>query len=124
MCNQIGDGRRRRRTHSAEFKAQVIASCRQTGVSIAAVAMANGVNANLARRWVVAAEQGATGGARLVADARGIALPPAFVPLQLPCLPPTSDIRIELRRGATAISVNWPSAEAAQCAAWMRELLR
>ena len=121
---QISDGRRRRRTHSAEFKAQVVASCRQPGVSIAAVAMANGVNANLARRWVVAAEQGATGGARLVADARGVAHTPAFVPVQLPCTQPTPDIRIELRRGATAITVHWPSAEAAQCAAWMRELLR
>ena len=122
--NQISDGRRRRRTHSAEFKAQVVASCRQAGVSIAAVAMANGVNANLARRWVVAAEQGATGGARLVADARGVAHTLGFVPVQLPCAQPTPDIRIELRRGATAITVHWPSAEAAQCAAWMRELLR
>ena len=122
--NQISDGRRRRRTHSAEFKAQVIASCRQPGVSIAAVAMANGVNANLARRWVVAAEQGATDCERSVAVARGVAPPPAFLPLQLPCTPPTPDIRIELRRGATAISVSWPSAEGAQCAVWMRELLR
>ena len=122
--NQISDGRRRRRTHSAEFKAQVIASCRQPGVSIAAVAMANGVNANLARRWVVAGEQGATDGERSVAVARGVAPPPAFVPLQWPCTPPTPDIHIELRRGATAISVSWPSAEAAQCAVWMRELLR
>ena len=122
--NQISHGRRRRRTHSAEFKAQVVAACRQTGVSIAAVAMASGVNANLARRWVVAAEQGATGGARLVADARGVAKTPAFVPLQLPCTPPTPDVRIELRRGSTAITVHWPSAEAVQCAAWMRELLR
>ena len=86
--------------------------------------MASGVNANLARRWVVAAEQGAGGGARLVADARDVAQTPAFVPVQLPCAPPTPDIRIELRRGATAISVQWPSAEAAQCAAWIRELLR
>ena len=122
--NQISDGRRRRRTHSAEFKAQVIAACRQPGVSIAAVAMASGVNANLARRWVVAAEQGAAGGSRLLIDARGVAQTPAFVPVQLPCAQPTPDIRIELRRGATAITVHWPSAEAAQCAAWMRELLR
>ena len=122
--NQISDGRRRRRTHSAEFKAKVIAACRQTGVSIAAVAMANGVNANLARRWVVAAEQGATEGERSVAVARGVDPAPVFVPVQLPCTPPTPDIRIELRRGATAITVHWPSAEAAQCAAWMRELLR
>ena len=127
MLNQISDGRRRRRTHSAEFKAQVVASCRQAGVSIAAVTMASGVNANLARRWVVTAEQGANGSGgsgRLLADVSCVAPPPAFVPLQLPCAPPTSDIRIELRRGATAISVSWPSAEAVQCAVWMRELLR
>ena len=130
MLNQISDGRRRRRTHSAEFKAQVVASCRQAGVSIAAVAMASGVNANLARRWVVAAEQGASGSGgiggngRLLADVSCVAPTPAFVPVQLPCAQPTPDIRIELRRGATAISVLWPSAEAAQCAAWMRELLR
>ena len=121
---QVSDGRRRRRTHSAEFKARVIAACRQPGVSIAAVAMANGVNANLARRWVIGAEQGASGSGRLLADASCIAQAPAFVPLQLPCAPPAPDIRIELRRGTTAISVSWPSAEAAQCAAWMRELLR
>jgi transposase len=124
MPNQISGGRRRRRTHSAEFKAQVIAACRQPGVSIAAVAMASGVNANLARRWVVHAEQGANGGGGLVAAVGGVVHTPAFVPVQLPCAPPAPDIRIELRRGATAISVNWPSAEAAHCAAWMRELLR
>ena len=86
--------------------------------------MANGVNANLARRWVVGAEQGAWGGERVLAVTNGVAPPPAFVPVQLPCAQPTPDIRIELRRGATAITVHWPSAEAAQCAAWMRELLR
>ena len=124
MPNQISDGRRRRRTHGAEFKAQVVASCRQPGVSIAAVAMANGVNANLARRWVIDAERCADGGARLLGRANGVAQTLAFVPLQLPCAQPAPDIRIELRRGATAITVHWPSAEAAQCAAWMRELLR
>ena len=86
--------------------------------------MASGVNANLARRWVIDAERCAEGGARLLARASGVAQTPAFVPVQLPCTPPTPDIRIELRRGATAITVHWPSAEAAQCAAWMRELLR
>ena len=49
-------GRRRRRIHSDEFKAQVVAACKPEGVSIAAVAMSNGINPNLARRWVVAAE--------------------------------------------------------------------
>ena len=122
--NQISDGRRRRRNHSAEFKAQVVAACRQTGVSIAAVAMANGVNANLARRWVIGAEQVASGGGPLLADVSCVAQSPAFVPVQLPCAQATPDIQIELRRGATAMNITWPITAAADCAAWMRELLR
>jgi hypothetical protein len=37
-------GRRTHRRHGADFKAQVIRACRQPGVSIAAVALANGLN--------------------------------------------------------------------------------
>jgi transposase len=33
-------------------------------------------------------------------------------------------IRIELRRGSTAVHVSWPTEAADACAAWMRELLR
>ena len=58
--NTSDDGnitRRRRRQHSAEFKAKVVAACRKPGVSIAAVALANRLNANLLRRWVVAEER-------------------------------------------------------------------
>ena len=125
ISNEVGAGRRRRREHSAEFKAQVVAACSAPGVSIAAVAMANGVNANLARRWVVNAER--RNGAQLATTAS--VAPMAFVPLGLPHATPTptpapADIRIELRRGATAIQVSWPCAAASECAAWMRELLR
>ena len=119
--NEVGAGRRRRREHSAEFKAQVVAACSAPGVSIAAVAMANGVNANLARRWVVNAER--RNGAQLATTAS--VAPMAFVPLGLPpATPAPAGIRIELRRGATAIQVSWPCAAASECAAWMRELLR
>ncbi len=126
ISNEFGDGRRRRRNHSAECKAQVVVACRQPGVSIAAVAMTNGVNANLARRWVIDAEQRANGGGKLLVGASGGDAPaPTFVPLQLPCAePPPADIRIELHRGTIAITVSWPAAAAAQCAVWMRELLR
>jgi transposase len=34
------------------------------------------------------------------------------------------EITIELRRGATTVKVAWPLAAAADCAAWLRELLR
>lgn len=120
--NEVGAGRRRRRAHSAEFKAQVVAACRSPGVSIAAVAMANGVNANLARRWVVDAERR---GAGVLASLASSAVPTTFVPLQLPPVEVApADIRIELRRGTTTINLSWPCAAALDCAAWMRELLR
>ena len=44
---------RRHRRHSAEFKAKVVAECRHPGVSIASVALANGLNANLLRNWLI-----------------------------------------------------------------------
>ncbi|CAN7751078.1 transposase [Variovorax sp. LjRoot84] len=126
ISNEASAGRGRRRTHSAEFKAQVVAACSSPGVSIAAVSMAHGVNANLARRWVLQAER--RGGAALARAANSAVLA-AFVPVQLPVqLPPAeaepAAIRIELRQGTTAITVSWPCAAASQCAAWMRELLR
>jgi transposase len=121
------DGRRRRRLHSDEFKANTVASCTQPGISMAAVAMANGVNANLLRRWVREAEL-RCGGHRPDAPVATIAPPsaatPAFVPMQLPARSVAPDIRIELRRGATSITVTWPADCAAECATWMRELLK
>ena len=119
-------GRRRRRTHSAEFKAKVVAACRQPGVSIAAVALANGLNANLLRRWVVS-EEAQPGNAMQVvsAPAQVDVESGSFIPLQLEAPVGTSkqEINIELRRGATVVKVSWPVVAAAQCAAWLRELL-
>ena len=94
---------------------------------MAAVAMANGVNANLLRRWVRAAEMrpGTELTRALPAPKRRVAeIPGAFIPMQLPAKTASADIRIELRRGATLISVAWPTEVATECAAWMRELLR
>lgn len=125
--NQPPAGRRRRRVHSDEFKANAVASCMQPGISMAAVAMANGINSNLLRRWVREAEQGhvaARPDALLAAESRPAVTTPSFVPVPLPTKSVLPDIRIELRRGTTAITVTWPTDAAAECAAWMRELLR
>jgi len=35
-----------------------------------------------------------------------------------------NDIRVEIRRGATAITVCWPLPAAAECAAWLRDWLK
>eukprot|EP01041_Mallomonas_annulata_P014824 gene14824-31478_t len=43
---------RRRGRYSNDFKRQVVAACLAPGVSTAAIALSNGLNANLLRRWV------------------------------------------------------------------------
>lgn len=127
----LSEGRRRRRLHSAEFKAHIVAACCQLGVSSASVAMANGINANLVRRWVKEAEVGPEIERDRTASQPQKACPattptPRFLPLPIPtpALPIAADIRIELQRGATTVTVTWPVGAAAECAAWMRELLR
>lgn len=42
----------KRRFYSPELKAQVVAQCRADGASIAAVALAHGINANIVHRWL------------------------------------------------------------------------
>lgn len=129
LSQQAGT-RRRRRRHSDEFKADLVAACTQPGISIAAVAMANGVNANLLRRWVTEVEMKAPADhdrAEIAVTASKPPTAPAFVPVSLPspATPtPPPNIRIELQRGATAVTVTWPASAASECAAWMRELLR
>jgi transposase len=125
----LSEGRRRRRKHSAEFKAHIVAACCKPGVSSASVAMANGINANLVRRWVHEAEMEPSTTAGKVPVRRVAAPAPQalFVPLALPSSAAPAqvpDIRIELQRGATTVTVTWPASAAAECAAWMRELLR
>jgi transposase len=120
---------RRRRTHSAQFKARVMQACRQPGVSVASVALSHGLNANLVRRWLNGRGTGsgsalALGAAHPVQRvAAGVA--GTFVPVQLGTADPTPrDIRLELRRGAATIVVNWPTREAAACGSWLLEWLR
>jgi transposase len=45
-----------RRPHSEALKARVLAECSQQGVSVAKVAQAHGLNANLVHKWRRAAE--------------------------------------------------------------------
>ena len=90
-----------RRRHSAELKQQIIAQCAEPGASVASIALSHGINANVLHKW-----RREAGGALPALQA------PTFVPVPVP-LPtavcaPAPDIRIELRRGATTVSVTWP----------------
>jgi transposase len=100
--------RRRRRLHSDEFKADAVAAASQPGMSMASVALARGINANLLRRWVREAEMPP---ARALANAGRAHR--RSVPVQLPePAAPAGEIRIEVRRGATTVTVAWPMAAA------------
>jgi len=91
-------GRRKRRRYTDEFKAEVVAACQGPGVSVAAIALMHKLNANLLRRWLEKAESGATtSGSDVVAmkASAAVAIPPAFVPLQINDANHHSEIRVE-----------------------------
>jgi transposase len=120
-----------RRRHSAELKTLVLEQCAAPGASVAKVAMSHGVNANIVHGWRKLARE--REGAALspasptTLPAKTAASTPQFVPVsmvQTTSPPAPVDIQIELRRGAAAMKITWPIAAAAECAAWMRELLR
>ncbi|MDR6412302.1 MULTISPECIES: IS66-like element accessory protein TnpA [Paraburkholderia] len=112
-----------RRKHSREFKEMVVRAAMQPHVSIAAVALHYRLNANLVRRWVVAARQRVSG-----QPASNEAQPAAaFVPLQLQAPAVATDrgeIRIEVRRGGVTMTLYWPLSAADDCAAWLQGWLR
>lgn len=94
---------RRRRSYPKPLKAQIVAECRQPGVSVAGVALSHGINANVVRKWIRQAEQ--------------LPVPaPAFVPIMPSGLPGVGrHIEIHLSRGAVQATVRWPVSEAGTC---------
>jgi transposase len=109
---------RRKRKHSEEFKAGLVAECRRPGVSLSRVAMMHEINPNLLRRWVN--QRGGLNGETSVATAQQT----SFVPVSLPTARTPGEICIELDRGETTVRVRWPSDAAEACAAWLRGWLR
>jgi transposase len=128
-----------RRVHGAEIKAQVLAECRDSGMSVATVTLAHGLNVNLVRKWLAGRD---IKRAELAAPRPVVPSPPAiqFVPVEMACprgvaAPVESaarramdvqaqDIVIELRRGGVQLTVCWPSLSAGACAGWLSELVQ
>jgi len=102
-----------RRRHDDDLKRQVLEECSQPGASVARIALAHGLNANLVHRWRRLASDGPA--TRTVA--------PTFMPLTIE-RPTPADIRIELQRGPVSVVVNWTTSAMTDCAAWLREILR
>ena len=121
--------RRSRRRYTEEFKKQAIEACLQPGISMASVALANCLNANLLRRWVTE-RSGKAADTVLLPDQQPleIAQPtmPGLVPITvaMPETLPSDEIKIEIHRSQTLISITWAVSQSTSCADWLRELLR
>jgi transposase len=115
--------RKKVRQHPAALRQQVLMECAQPGASVARVAQSHGLNANMVHAW---RRQERVASAAQDRSKPGPA--PQFIALPLP--PQVSDpgalpdIRIELRRGATTVSISWPGQAAGECGAWLRDWLR
>jgi len=116
-----------RRVHSAEFKAQILAECRQPGTSVSAVAIAHGLNTNVVRKWLTGRGLKRMGAAAPAAGGTAPAL--QFVPVELPRSEPVvagpasqPDIRIELQRGGLHVKLQCAASAGALYAAQLRAL--
>ncbi len=104
---------RQRKSYPKTFKAQVVQECEQPGISVAAIAMRHGINANVVRRWLP-----------LYCDRPPTALP-AFIPLKVDAKPqPEASVIIELPVGQQALTVKWPVSDPEGCACFVRGLTR
>ena len=119
MASEAPANRPQRRFYSPQLKGQVTQECRQSGASVAGVALSHGINANIVHRWLREHSQTA-----LVPQSQ------AFVPVTLDEPAPGSapqaapDIRVEVQRANATIVVKWPLQGSAACTAWLREWLR
>ena len=115
-----------RRKHSVQFRAGVLQACRQADASVAAIALRNGLNANVVYRWLREDARCVDSGAssHAVSTAQHGA---KFIAVQMPApvAVASPEIRVEVRRpGAAIVTVSWPVQCAGECAAWLREWLR
>ena len=109
---------KRRRKHSAEFKASVVGLC-QPGVSTSAVALAHGLNANLLREWI---RKSRSGGLPVsVVKPVNTMVPVSVNPVD----ESTGRQRIEiaLAKGGAKAEIRWPVEEADSLGRWLSSWL-
>ena len=111
--------KRTRRDYSPELKERILAECAAPGASVAKIAMAHGVNANLVHTWHKLTRESELKPAEVT----------RFVPIAIeaesaaPPAPPDI-VEVELQRGALTVKLHWPASATSELGTWMRELLR
>lgn len=144
--DSIAKPRRRRRTYTAQFKAELVAQCMDPTVSQAAVAIEHDMNPNVLRRWVIEHERlglhelDTPRGDDQASAARESASWLPFVPVQTsrppaPVVAPrpapqrstgpssATTIQVELAAGGLSMTIHWPATEHRALAQWTRLVL-
>ncbi|QEA38072.1 transposase [Pistricoccus aurantiacus] len=111
---------RKRRRFTAKFKARIVNACQQPDASVAGIAMAHALNANLVHKWIREARRSAP-----VSDT------PAFVPVPIastaaPVATQRQEaerIRLSLPSPQGTVTIEWPVSDAQGCRTLLRELL-
>jgi transposase len=88
-----------RRVYSPSHKRAIVEQCLQPGVSVAGIALAHGINANLVRKWIVKHR-------RAAAAAKGSSIaPPALLPVAVQAELPRSTARTTAPRGLIVVEL-------------------
>ena len=115
-----------------EFKAELVAACQVPEASIASIAGAHGMNANVLHRWL---KEHALSGCH-GQSGRGNANPSsaalhqhaaAFIAVQLPAPgsePASQAIQVEIRKGALTMRITWPGSASLEFASWAASILK
>jgi len=102
----------KRQRYSPAFKARILAACEQPDISVAGVALANGLNANLIHKW-----------RRLVKAQPSEQPEPAdFLPIPMMTsgnhLSPNTTVMVEVNH----LKIHWPIAHIDRAIGWLRLL--
>ena len=102
----------KRRQFSAEFRARIVSACEQPNTSVASVALANNLNANLVHKWRRQAKE----------QTNRHSETSGFLPIPLACtsasVAPDASVMIEV----DDIKLHWPLAHIDQALPWLRAL--
>ncbi|MFC4623308.1 transposase [Comamonas nitrativorans] len=122
----------RRRRYTDEYKAELLAQCQQPHVSVAAIAQAHGINANLLRKWIREQDPAVASASRL--DVTMIRPVPDFIELKPAAMTDPSlaamhassvreQITVELPSSKGPVRLHWPAEHADRLAVCLKALL-
>ena len=106
LASGVRVNRTGRRTYTLDYKLEVVRQCRGPGVSVAAVALAHGINANLVRRWIVGLQRRLVDPAsKLRVTLLPVTLDAATAPAQVPADDPVAAATTRTRPGVGSIEI-------------------